>query len=174
MAITSAKARAFIDSIAEIKTPCLLFSGGEPLLRPDIYELASYAIKKGIYSVLSTNGTLITNESAKKIKDTGIGYVGISLDGLENAHDHFRQKEGAFNLAMRGIDNCIEEGIKTGARFTITEHNYKDLLNLMPILVEKGVRRFCLYHLVYSVNSLSVPEDDLDLQSMRETMAKFF
>lgn len=157
-----------------MKIPCLIFSGGEPLLRRDIYELASYSTKKGIYSVLSTNGTLITKETAEKINDTGIGYIGISLDGMEYIHDYFRGKGGAFSLAVKGIENCVNKGIKTGARFTITKYNYRDLLKLIPVLIDKGIKRFCLYHLVYSSGSLALPGDDLDIKTMRHVMNSFF
>ena len=84
----------------------ILFSGGEPLIRPDFFTLAEHAAKMGVRPTLSTNGTLITPEVAKKIKDIGIGYVGISLDGLREVNDTFRGVEGAFDLAMQGIRNC--------------------------------------------------------------------
>ena len=103
--MTTEEAKRFIDDLAEAKSPVLLFSGGEPLIRPDFFELAEYTISKGLRATLSTNGTLITPEVARRIKDIGISYVGISLDGLEDVNDKFRGKEGAFKAAMQGIQN---------------------------------------------------------------------
>jgi MoaA/NifB/PqqE/SkfB family radical SAM enzyme len=125
--LNTAEAKRFIDDLAEFKVPVLLFSGGEPLLRPDFFELAQYAADKGIRPTLSTNGTLITAEVAQKIKDIGVGYVGISLDGLADVNDKFRGKEGAFELAMAGIKNCVAVGQRVGLRFTINRHNFLEL-----------------------------------------------
>ena len=98
--LTTVEAKKFIDDLADFKVPVLLFSGGEPLIRPDFFELADYAAKKGVRPTLSTNGTLITRQVAQKIKDIGVGYVGISLDGLREVNDKFRGKEGAFRIAF--------------------------------------------------------------------------
>ncbi len=108
--LTTADARSFIDDLADFKTPALLFSGGEPLVRPDFYELAAYAKERGVRPTLSTNGTLITKEAAYRIKEIGVAYVGISLDGLEDVNDAFRGKQGAYEAAMRGIENCVAVG----------------------------------------------------------------
>ncbi|NCB40691.1 MAG: radical SAM protein, partial [Erysipelotrichia bacterium] len=94
--------QALIDDLAEFKIPALLLSGGEPLMRTDLFELANYAVSKGLRPVLSTNGTLITPEMAQKIRDTGFIYAGISLDGIGNTNDHFRGVDGAFDKAMAG------------------------------------------------------------------------
>ena len=93
--LTTEEALKFIDECADFKVPTILFSGGEPLIRPDFFTLAEHAAKMGVRPTLSTNGTLITPEVAKKIKDIGIGYVGISLDGLREVNDTFRGVEGA-------------------------------------------------------------------------------
>ena len=117
--LTTAEAKQFIDDLADFNVPVLLFSGGEPLIRPDFFELADYAAKKGVRPTLSTNGTLITPEVARKIKDIGVGYVGISLDGLREVNDKFRGKAGAFEAAMNGIKNCVAVDQRVGLRFTI-------------------------------------------------------
>ena len=93
--LTTEEAKRFIDGLAEFHVPVLLFSGGEPLIRPDFFELAAYARDLGVRPTLSTNGTLITREVAQRIKDLGVGYVGISLDGLADVNDMFRGVEGA-------------------------------------------------------------------------------
>ena len=130
------QALSVIDDLAGFGVPVLLFSGGEPLLRADIVELISYAVKKGIRAVLSTNGTLINHDMALKLKDAGISYVGVSLDGLEQVNDHFRGVKGAFKAAMEGIYNCQKAGIKVGLRFTISRFNAKEITKIFD-LVEK-------------------------------------
>lgn len=105
--ITTEEAKEIILDLAEFKAPVLLFSGGEPLMKKDIFELAKFAKDKGLRTVFSTNGTLITMDIAKKIKEVGISYVGISLDGVKENNDKFRGKKGAFELAMKGFQNCV-------------------------------------------------------------------
>lgn len=148
--LSTLEAKNFIDDLASFNVPVLLFSGGEPLLRPDFFDLASYAVKKNIRPTLSTNGTLISLDIAKKIKDIGIGYVGISLDGLNSVNDNFRGVNGAFQLAMNAIDNCVKVGQRVGLRFTINKHNLYDLDNIFDFIEEKHINRVCFYHLVYS------------------------
>lgn len=150
-----------IDDLAEFGVPVLLFSGGEPLLRPDIIELISYAAKKGIRAVLSTNGTLINHDMAKKLRDAGISYVGVSLDGLEEVNDHFRGIKGAFRSAMEGIHNCQKEGIKVGLRFTINRFNAQEVPKIFDLVEKEGIDRVCFYHLVYSGRGKALINDDL-------------
>ena len=103
--------------------PVLLFSGGEPLVRKDLPELAAYAVQNGMRAVISTNGTLITPETARVLKNIGLSYVGISLDGMKDINDRFRGVDGAFDAALEGISNCQAAGIKVGLRFTINKFN---------------------------------------------------
>ena len=109
--LTTAQARDMIDDLSGFGVPVLLFSGGEPLLRSDLEELASYAVEKGMRAVISTNGTLITEEKAQALKKVGLSYVGVSLDGLEHVHDRFRGKRGAFKEAMEGANPVLLEPI---------------------------------------------------------------
>lgn len=139
----------FIDDLAEMKVPLILLTGGEPLLREDIWELAAYAKKMGIMTALSTNGTLITPEIAKKIKESGIGYAGISLDGAVAAtHNRFRGSPDAFERTIAAFGHCRDAGIKTGVRVTLTKENYHELKALIDLAEEIGASRFCLYWLV--------------------------
>ena len=144
--LTTAEAKKFIDDLAEFKVPVLLFSGGEPLIRPDFFELAAYAAAKNIRPTLSTNGTLITREVAQEIKNIGVGYVGISLDGLAAVNDKFRGIEGAFKLAMRGIENCVAVGQRVGLRFTINHHNFEELDKIFDFIEAEQINRVCFYH----------------------------
>ena len=168
--LTTEEARSFIDDLADFKVPVLLFSGGEPLLRPDFFELAEYAAKKGVRPTLSTNGTLITREIAQRIKDIGVGYVGISLDGLKDVNDAFRGMDGAYALAMRGIQNCTAVGQRVGLRFTINHHNFMELDKIFDFIEEEGINRVCFYHLVYSGRGNKMMEEDVSPAESRQAM----
>ncbi len=148
--LTTEEARVFIEDLAQMKVPVLLFSGGEPLLRQDIFELGKQAFELGLRPVLSSNGTLIDKNTARLIKDAGFQYVGVSIDGAPGTHDYFRNKKGAFFEALDGIRACLAEGVKTGIRFTVNKWNQKDLPEILDIVAREGIPRFCMYHLVYA------------------------
>lgn len=158
--LSTAEAKVFIDDLAKMKVPVLLFSGGEPLVRSDLFELGAYARDKGLRPVISTNGTLITPEVAKRIHETGFQYVGVSLDGNEEVHDHFRGKKGAFAETLAGIRNSIAAGNKTGIRFTVNKLNYHTLPEILDIVEREKIPRFCMYHLVYSGRGKEMSELD--------------
>ena len=153
--------RHLIDDLAGFGAPVLLFSGGEPLMRPDILELIGYAREKGLRAVISTNGTLITRELAEKLKAFGLSYVGISLDGLRDTNDRFRGMKGAFDLALAGVRHCREAGIKVGLRFTMNRKNVQDLHGIFDLLQEENIPRICFYHLVYAGRGTKMVEDAL-------------
>ena len=143
--------RGFIADLAKMKAPLLMFTGGEPLVREDFWELAAFARECGIKTALSTNGTLITPEIAARIKERGIEYVGISLDGAEEiTHDTIRNQPGSFRKAVRGLQICAEAGIRTGIRVTITRDNSREVARLIELTRELKVPRFCAYWLVPS------------------------
>ncbi|NCP09992.1 12,18-didecarboxysiroheme deacetylase [bacterium] len=156
-----------IDDLASFGVPVILFSGGEPLMRPDLNELASYAVGKGLRAVISTNGTLITEQRARELKGIGLSYVGVSLDGLEAVNDRFRGKSGAFALAMRGIKNSMEAGLKVGLRFTINKHNAEEISNIFDLLEKYRIPRVCFYHLVYAGRGSQMIDQDLSLDETR-------
>jgi len=156
-----------IDDLASFGVPVILFSGGEPLMRPDLNELASYAVGKGLRAVISTNGTLITEQRARELKGIGLSYVGVSLDGLEAVNDRFRGKTGAFALAMRGIKNSMEAGLKVGLRFTINKHNAEEISNIFDLLEKYRIPRVCFYHLVYAGRGSQMIDQDLSLDETR-------
>ncbi|MDF2904655.1 MAG: putative heme d1 biosynthesis radical protein NirJ1, partial [Bacillus sp. (in: firmicutes)] len=168
--LTTVEAKQFIDDLADFNVPVLLFSGGEPLIRPDFFELATYAAQKGVRPTLSTNGTLITLEVAQKIKDIGVGYVGISLDGLREVNDKFRGKEGAFEAAMQGIKNCVAVGQRVGLRFTINHHNIQELDQIFDFIEEENIDRVCFYHLVYSGRGNAMMAEDVTPEESRKAM----
>ena len=168
--LTTTEAKAFIDDIAEFGVKVLLFSGGEPILRHDLFEVASFASDKGIRTVLSTNGTLITDAKAKQLKDTGFSYVGVSLDGIGETNNHFRGKPEAFELAVKGIRNCLQAGVKTGLRFTVTKHNVKDIPAIFNFIEQEKIPRACFYHLAYVGRGTNIAKDDLTHEETRAFM----
>lgn len=170
--LNTEEAKRFIDDLADFHVPVILFSGGEPLIRHDFFELAAYARDKGIRATLSTNGTLITPEVAKKIKDHGIGYVGISVDGLRDVNDRFRGVEGAFDAAMEGIRNCRAVGQRVGLRFTINRTNFEDIDAIFDLMEEEDIDRICFYHLVYSGRGEAIIHDDLTHEETRAVVDK--
>ncbi len=139
----------------------MLFSGGEPLVRKDLTELASHATARGMRAVISTNGTLITPQKARELKAVGLSYVGISLDGGEEVHDRFRGVPGSFKKALEGIGNCQAEGLKVGLRFTVNRRNVGEVPKLFRLIRDLNVPRICFYHLVYSGRGSELIKEDL-------------
>jgi len=168
--LTTEQAKTMMDDLARFGVPVLLFSGGEPLVRPDLVELARYAVAKGMRAVISTNGTLITREKAKELKDVGLSYVGVSLDGLEAINDQFRGKKGAFRAAMEGIRNCQDAGLKVGLRFTINRMNMGEVSRIFDLLEASNIPRVCFYHLVYAGRGSDLIDQDLDHAETRSVV----
>ena len=168
--LTTKEALRFIDDLAEFKVPVILFSGGEPLLRRDLVKLTSYAKKKGIRPTISSNGTLISLETAMYLKNLGIGYIGVSLDGMTENNDRFRGRKGAFVAALDGIRSCIAVGQRVGLRFTINKHNYKDLNAIFDLIEEENIPRVCFYHLVYAGRGSRMVEEDITREESRAAM----
>ncbi|MBF0259034.1 MAG: 12,18-didecarboxysiroheme deacetylase [Desulfamplus sp.] len=168
--LTHEQSIAMIDDLAQFGAPVLLLSGGEPLVHPRLAEYAEYAVKKGMRAVISTNGTLITKEKAKILKEIGLSYVGISLDGLEETHDKFRGIKGSFQKALQGIRNCQEAGIKVGLRFTINKRNVHEIPGIFDLLEDMNIPRACFYHLVYSGRASSIANEDLTHEETRKTL----
>lgn len=165
--IDFSKAKIVIDDLADFGVPVILFSGGEPLLRKDIVDLIYYSVKKGIRAVLSTNGTLITKDMAYRLKEAGISYVGVSIDGLDKINDRIRGVRGAFKKAMEGINNCQKAGIKVGVRFTISRLNVGEVPKIFDLIEKEGIDRACFYHLVYSGRGSALIKEDLDHKATR-------
>jgi radical SAM protein with 4Fe4S-binding SPASM domain len=148
--LSNQEARELIDQLADFGVPVLLLSGGEPLYRPDVLELAAYAAGKGLRAVLSTNGSRISREVAGEIKKAGVSYVGISLDGVGEVHDRFRGMKGTFEKSLKAIEHCREAGVKVGLRFTLTRYNQHQVGEIFQLVEERGINRVCFYHLVYA------------------------
>lgn len=168
--LTTDEGKRLIDDLAAFGAPVILFSGGEPLARKDLPELAEYAVQKGMRAVISTNGTLITPEVAQTLKRIGLSYVGISLDGMEAVNDKFRGVPGAFKKAMAGIENCKAAGIKVGLRFTVNKANVEEIPKIFDLLEERDIPRVCFYHLVYAGRGSKLVEDDLTHEETRASL----
>src|SRR3954468_10048879 len=137
-----------LNDLAGFKVPAVLFSGGEPLVRPDVFELARYARSLGLHVVLSTNGTLIDRGTAERFKELQFAYIGISLDSaIAAVHDEFRGQEGAFERTMRGFRHCVAVGQKVGLRLTLTRHTAQDLGRIFDFIEREHIDRACFYHL---------------------------
>jgi heme d1 biosynthesis radical SAM protein NirJ len=138
-----------MDDLRGFGVPVLILSGGEPLLRPDIFEISHRARDMGFYVGLSTNGTLIDESLIDRIASVGYDYVGISIDGIRDTHDRFRQKRGAFDASMHAIRLCHDAGIKIGMRFTPTQDNAHELPQLLEVMDEEQVDKLYVSHLNY-------------------------
>jgi len=159
-----------LDDLAAFQVPAVLFSGGEPLVRRDLFELVAYARSHGLRPTLSTNGTLITPEVARRIKDAGFTYVGISLDGIGPVNDCFRGVPGAFEKALNAFRNCKQVEQRVGLRLTLTRHNVENLNGIFDLVEREGIDRVCFYHLVYSGRGRGMQGDDLSLAETRAAL----
>jgi radical SAM protein with 4Fe4S-binding SPASM domain len=159
--------KAFIRNLGDFGVPVILFSGGEPLLRDDIFDLAYFAREQGLSTILSTNGTLITEEVAQKIYRVGFREVGISLDGIEENNDRFRGKKGAYQAALKGVRNCVALRMRVSLRLTITTFNYGDIPAIFDLVEQEGIDRVCFYHLVYVGGASNLHNGDLNHSEAR-------
>lgn len=159
--LTTDEAMAFLQDLAGFHVPALLISGGEPLMRRDFFDLLAEAQRLGLRVTISTNGTLITPDVAKKFRQYGVSYVGISLDGIGEVNDYFRGQPGAFERALRGIRNCVDAGQRAGLRFTLNRHNYESLPGILDVIEKEHIDRACFYHLAYSGRGRGIMGDDL-------------
>jgi len=148
--LTNAEVNAVMDDLKAFGVPVLILSGGEPLLRPDLFEIAARAKAMKFYVGLSTNGTLIDAAMADRVTAQGFDYVGISLDGLRATHDKFRRKSGAFDASLGAVRLLRERGVKVGLRYTMTDMNAADLPDLMQLMHDEGVDKFYFSHLNYA------------------------
>ena len=163
-----------MDDLKSFGVPVLILSGGEPLLRPDIFDISRRAKEMGFYVGLSSNGTLITEANIADIADTGYDYVGISLDGIGATHDAFRRQDGAFDASLAGVRLCHANGIKVGIRFTMTSDNADELPLLLDLVDDEGIEKFYLSHLNYAGRGNKNRGDDAVFAATRQAMDLLF
>ena len=172
--LSTAEVFNVMDDLKTFHVPVLILSGGEPLLRPDIFEISKRAKDMGFYVGLSTNGTMIDESNIDAIKNIGYDYVGISIDGIRETHDMFRRKQGAYDESMKGIRLCREAGIKVGMRFTLTMDNAHELPELLSIMEQEQIDKFYLSHLNYAGRGNKNRKDDVVHQLTRDAMDLLF
>jgi len=172
--LSTKEAFSVIDSLSDFKVPAIIFSGGDPLTRPDIFSLIEYARSKGIRAVLSTNGVAIDERTAMRIKDSGVSYVGISIDGSRKVNDTLRGMDGSFEKALTGLRHCVKLGLMTGLRFTMSKKNISELPFIFDLIESEGVQRGYFAHLVYSGRGGRFSSEDLDLNQMRAAVDYIF
>ena len=159
-----------MDDLKAFRVPVLILSGGEPLLRPDIFEISARAKAMRFYVGLSSNGALIDQPTADRIAAIGYDYVGISLDGIGAVHDRFRRQEGAFDKSLRGMRLLRDRGIKVGLRFTVTERNVESLPAMLDLMEQEEIDKFYLSHLVYAGRGNRYRGDDARHRTTRAVM----
>jgi len=168
--LSSAEVYAVMADLKAFSVPVLILSGGEPLMRPDIFEISARAKALGFYVGLSSNGTLIDAALADRIRNAGYDYVGVSLDGIGVTHDTFRHSAGAYERALRGLRLLRDRSVKVGVRFTMTEANAAELPRLLDLVEQEGFQKFYLSHLVYAGRGNKNRGEDALWQTTRATM----
>jgi 12,18-didecarboxysiroheme deacetylase len=166
--LTLEEGLALLQDLKDFGVPVVLFSGGEPLMRADLFELIDWTVTHGMRAVLSTNGTLITPEVAQSLKTLSLSYVGLSLDGIAPTHDKFRGLSGAFAAALAGVRHCQEAGLKVGLRFTVSRLNYHEVSAIFDLVEDYNIPRICFYHLVYAGRGTKLVEEALTHRETRE------
>ncbi len=147
--LSTTEAKKVIDEISNVSTPLLVLSGGEPLMREDILDIARYGTERGFRVALGTNGTMIDDSLAKKILGSGIRSVAISIDSSNpGIHDSFRGVEGAWRSAISGVKACTRNGIKVQFNTTVTRENYNDIDNIVSLAKSIDVKDLHLFFLV--------------------------
>ncbi|MCP4185619.1 MAG: heme d1 biosynthesis radical SAM protein NirJ [Hyphomicrobiales bacterium] len=163
-----------MDDLKAFKVPVLILSGGEPLLRSDIFDTSKHAKASGFYVGLSSNGTRITKDNIDDIADVGYDYLGISLDGIGETNDRFRGKIGAFDEALNGIRLALAKGIKVGMRFTATMDNIHQLKDMLELMDKEKIDKFYLSHLSYAGRGNKNRQDDAAHVTTRLMMDTLF
>ena len=172
--LTTEEVFRVMDDLKAFGVPVLILSGGEPLLRPDLFDISRRAKAMGFYVGLSTNGTLIEEANIEAIAGVGYDYIGISLDGIGATHDGFRGRAGAFDASLKAARLCRDEGLKVGLRFTMTRDNAAELPALLALTANERIHKFYLSHLNYAGRGNKNRGDDVFLETTRAAMDLLF
>lgn len=175
--LSTAEGRALIEEIARAGFKIMIFSGGEPIMREDLYELVTYARDKGLRPVLGTNGTLITPTVAKRLKEAGMMAVGISLDSMnKEAHDELRGVSGSWDAAVEGMKACREVGLPFQIHTTVMEFNYDEVEEITDFAVTIGARGHHVFFLVPTGRAVDIAEASIKAEQyerlLRRLLAK--
>jgi radical SAM protein with 4Fe4S-binding SPASM domain len=171
--LSTEEAKRIIDQLDEANVSSIAFSGGEPLMRRDFFEVSEYAASKGIYVSVATNGTLLTKKNVKRLKQAGVEYVEVSLDGADaETHDSFRGVKGAFDRTLKGIRNAVEVGLYTGIATVSTRNNLYEIPDIIELAKELGVDRVIIFNFVPTGRGEEIVDLDLSPEQ-RENLLKY-
>jgi len=169
------EAKALIDTFPETGSPIIIFTGGEPLMRPDIFELVAHARERGLRSVMAPNGTLISPEIARKIHEVGIARCSISIDGPESAsHDVFRGMSGAFAASMRGIEHLKAAGVEFQLNTTVTKSNIKSFKDIFSLADKLGAAAWHIFLLVPMGRAANLAGEVISAEEYEEVLNWFY
>jgi AdoMet-dependent heme synthase len=164
-----------LDQMAELGEPIVILTGGEPLLRQDIFEIAEYGTKKNLRMVMAPNGTLITDKIAKKLIDAGIKRISISLDGAsKEIHDKFRGVKGAFDSALGGIQHAKNAGIEFQINTTITKANLDQIPAIQQLAIDLGAVAHHIFLLVPTGRGKYIINQEITSIEYEETLNWFY
>ena len=171
--LSTEEALRVVDQLSEAGVTALAFSGGEPLARKDFFQVADYAVERGLYVSVATNGTLLTKENVRKLKEIGVHYVEVSIDGANAAtHDEFRGVPGAFDKAVEGLRNCVEEDLCICMATTATKNNLTEMPGIIDLAEEIGAERFTYFNFIPTGRGKDLYDQDLSAQE-RENLMRY-
>lgn len=160
--LSTEQRKRIADQLAQENVVAVAFSGGEPLMRRDFFEVAEYTVNNGVYVSVATNGTLITRAVAEKMKKVGVGYVDISLDGVNaDTHDSFRGVPGCFDKTVRGIKNLVSEDIYTCLAITATKENFHEIPDIIELGKKLKVKRITVFNFIPTGRAQAIFDFDL-------------
>jgi len=167
------EAKKLIEEISEAGFKIMIFSGGEPLMRPDIFELIEHAVRCNLRPVLGSNGTLINQETAYKLKSAGVMGIGISLDSLDREkHNRFRGITNGWEDTIKGMENCREAGLRFQIHTTVMDWNYNEILDITDFAVEIGAAAHHIFFMVPTGRALGIKEEFLSGEQHEELLTK--
>jgi heme b synthase len=164
-----------MDEIALVSKPVIILTGGEPLLRPDVFDLAQYGTEKGFRMVMATNGTLFTGETVQKMKDSGIQRISISIDGPDSeTHDAFRNVKGSFEGSLRGIEMARKGGLEFQINTTITQFNLRLIPDILRLAVDLGAAALHIFLLVPTGRGKELRDQEISAEDYEKTLHWFY
>lgn len=169
--LSTEKCYQIIDQITEVAKPILILTGGDPMLRENVYDIARYGTEKGMKVVMSPCGTLLTEENARRLKESGIDRISLSIDGATAAtHDDFRQEPGSFADVLKGIANAKKAGIEFQVNTTVTKINLPELGDILKLAIEQGAVAFHPFLLVPTGRGKELASQELSPEQYEETL----
>lgn len=173
--LNTEKAKQVLDEISLTGSPIIILTGGEPLLRDDIFQLAEYGTSLGLRMVMATNGTLLTPELVTKMISSGIKRVSISLDGkTAEDHDNFRKVQGAFEASLKGISYLKEAGLEFQINTTVTRHNADNIEEILSMAVDLGSVAHHIFLLVPTGRAKDMENQEIDARRYEDLLHWFY